>query len=99
MEVLGCEIEWGVVGNGVPKRVPGMGERTCVGEVRKVRLVPLGSSRLHVGELPTVDLGGGGKGNEGKGKEREGGKEGTPGEQDTLKDSRKEKEGVVVGEL
>jgi hypothetical protein len=69
IEVLACPIKWKVIANGVPAEVPRVGERNCTAEARWVRLVPLGSARLHVGELPTVDLGGTGSG-EGK----EGGK-------------------------
>jgi len=57
--VLACEIEWRVISNGIPEAVPQVGERDCIGEARWVRLVPLGSARLHVGELPTVELVGG----------------------------------------
>jgi hypothetical protein len=68
MEVLACEIEWKVISNGVPTEVPRKWERNCTSTPRWVRLVPLGSARLHVGELPTVDLvgdSGGGKGGDG----------------------------------
>ncbi|KAJ9665324.1 hypothetical protein H2201_004616 [Coniosporium apollinis] len=55
--VKGCEIEWGFW-KGVPDAPPPKEKRKCVGEVREVRLVPLGGAKLHMVDLPTIDLAG-----------------------------------------
>jgi hypothetical protein len=56
IEGKACEIEWGLW-KGVPGPVPLKAERKCIGEVRYVRLVPYGSAKVHMAELPTLDLG------------------------------------------
>ncbi|KAF2733894.1 hypothetical protein EJ04DRAFT_577334 [Polyplosphaeria fusca] len=57
----GCEIEWGVLGGGdgeegVPDVPPTGGERRCVGGVGEVRLEPLGGAKVHVLDIPVVEL-------------------------------------------
>ena len=55
----GCEIEWGLE-KGVPAPVPladAEGKRTCSGPSVDVVLRPYGSLKVHMAELPVVDLG------------------------------------------
>ncbi|KAF2084603.1 hypothetical protein K490DRAFT_75716 [Saccharata proteae CBS 121410] len=52
---MGCEIEWGFY-KGVPDVPPPLSERKCVGEVEEYRLEPLGSAKLHMMDLPTIEL-------------------------------------------
>lgn len=56
MTVQACEIAWGLF-KGVPATVPLKDERKCIGEAYEVRLRPYGSTKIHMAELPTVDLG------------------------------------------
>lgn len=52
----GCLIDWPLYKGSVPGSVPTMADRKCVREARDVRLVPYGCAKLHMAELPTVDL-------------------------------------------
>ncbi|KAL8832452.1 MAG: hypothetical protein Q9191_000272 [Dirinaria sp. TL-2023a] len=54
----GCQIEW-PVDRGVPAPVPLLvnGSRKCTGPAVNVTLRPFGSLKIHMAELPTVDLG------------------------------------------
>ncbi len=54
----GCEIEWPLL-NCMPAPVPLQvdGKRTCVGKVVDLVLRPYGSLKVHMAELPTIDLG------------------------------------------
>ena len=56
IEGKGCEIAWSIW-EGVPGPVPSKRSRKCVGKVVDVKLVPYGSAKVHMAELPTVDLG------------------------------------------
>ena len=55
----GCEIDWPLY-NGVPAPLPalpaGVTTRKCTGKVVDVRLAPLGSLKIHMSELPVVDV-------------------------------------------
>lgn len=55
----GCEIDWPLY-NGLPAPLPalpeGVGHRKCTGNVTDVVLRPYGSLKIHMAELPTVDL-------------------------------------------
>lgn len=53
-----CLIDWPLYLNSVPAVVPGVGDRKCVGDVEEMELRPYGSTRLHMTDLPTVDLSG-----------------------------------------
>ncbi|KAI9711855.1 MAG: hypothetical protein M1820_002000 [Bogoriella megaspora] len=53
----GCEIEWGLFKNSVPDVVPAKADRKCLGDAYEVTLRPLGAQKLHMAELPTIDLG------------------------------------------
>ena len=55
--VKACLIDWPLYLGSVPGRVPLRGARQCVGAVEEVELRPYGSTKLHVVDLPTVDLG------------------------------------------
>ena len=59
MTARACEIRWGYE-RGVAAEPPGRGERRCLGPPFEVRLVPYGMAKIHMAELPTVDLGMGG---------------------------------------
>lgn len=54
----GCEIEWPLL-HCVPAPVPLPlhGKRTCTGKVVDIVLRPYGSLKVHMAELPTIDLG------------------------------------------
>ena len=54
---MACGIEWGIE-KGTAAPPPLKAERKCLGEWREVRLVPYGSAKLHMAELPVVDSGG-----------------------------------------
>ncbi|KAK3044196.1 hypothetical protein LTS18_001917, partial [Coniosporium uncinatum] len=66
--VMGCQVRWDIF-EGVPGWPVPLAERTCLGNVTELRLVPYGSSKLRMAELPTIDLkkqhGGGGGGGDG----------------------------------
>ena len=52
-----CEIAWGIY-KGVPDVSPPKAERKCLGDVFEVRLEPLGAAKLHMVDLPSIDLSG-----------------------------------------
>ena len=52
----GCLIDWPLYKGSVPGSAPAMSVRKCLGEAKDVTLVPYGSAKLHMAELPTVDL-------------------------------------------
>lgn len=54
MTVRGCEIEWALYLEATPGAVPE--SRTCVGESKRYRLIPYGSAKVHMSELPVVGL-------------------------------------------
>ncbi|KAF2425335.1 hypothetical protein EJ08DRAFT_672097 [Tothia fuscella] len=58
IEGWGCEIEWPLY-KGVPGPVPQKSGRECTGRKKRVRLVPYGSAKIHMSELPTIELKGG----------------------------------------
>ena len=51
-----CLIEWALYKGSVPGTAPPAEERRCLRAVESVRLVPYGSAKLHMSELPTIDL-------------------------------------------
>ncbi|MCJ1310121.1 hypothetical protein MMC25_003782 [Agyrium rufum] len=51
----GCQIDW-PLDNGVPGQVPLPGSWNCTGAMMDVVLRPYGSLRVHMAELPTVEL-------------------------------------------
>lgn len=54
-----CEIKWELTGpQGYAPDPPGSGQRDCIGEPYEVEMVPYGTARLHMAELPVVDLAG-----------------------------------------
>lgn len=54
----GCKIDWPLFMDSVPSWVPSGSARKCVGPVENVTLVPYGSAKVHMAELPTLDLSG-----------------------------------------
>lgn len=56
MTVQACQIEWNLYLGSVPGLVPLAGDRQCLGEAIQVELRPYGSTKLHMVDLPTVDL-------------------------------------------
>ena len=51
----GCQIHW-PVDHGVPAPVPLPGNRSCMGKAMEVVFRPYGSLKVHMAELPTVNL-------------------------------------------
>ena len=54
----GCQIDWPLWLNSVPGAPPTGSARTCTGDVETLTLVPFGSIKTRMGELPTIDLSG-----------------------------------------
>ncbi|KAF2835446.1 hypothetical protein M501DRAFT_1019963 [Patellaria atrata CBS 101060] len=50
-----CHIEWGLFRNS-PDIPPPKEQRKCLGELFEAQLVPYGSAKLHMVDLPTIDL-------------------------------------------
>ncbi|KAI9678738.1 MAG: hypothetical protein M1817_005795 [Caeruleum heppii] len=55
VSVRGCEIEWKLE-NGVVASPPPLMDRTCKNEPVDFKLIPFGAAKLHMAELPTVQL-------------------------------------------
>lgn len=55
ISALACEIDWKLTGGYAPNP-PLVGHRNCTGRAFPVELRPYGSAKLHMAELPTVDL-------------------------------------------
>ena len=53
--VRACEIEWDCP-NGVPADPPSSTARECKSEPFTARLIPYGAAKIHMAELPTMDL-------------------------------------------
>ena len=57
MTAKGCLIDWPLIFNQSTPGPPPIGDyRKCLGESFIVKLVPYGSAKLHMAELPTIDL-------------------------------------------
>lgn len=56
MTVDGCQIKWDLKLGVTPDRVPPKGNRTCISEKKTYRLIPYGAAKVHMSEMPTVDL-------------------------------------------
>lgn len=56
MTVQACLIDWELYLDSVPGLVPLPGDRSCLGDAVEVELRPYGSTKLHMVDLPTVDL-------------------------------------------
>ncbi|KAH8705298.1 hypothetical protein BGW36DRAFT_421860 [Talaromyces proteolyticus] len=50
-----CEIEWDLVGGYAPNP-PLKADRKCKGNPLSIKLVPYGSAKLHIAEIPTMSL-------------------------------------------
>ncbi|KAI9838954.1 MAG: hypothetical protein M1819_004162 [Sarea resinae] len=55
LTVQACEIDWGYL-QGVPANPPLQGSRVCTGPAFEATLAPYGASKLHMAELPTLNL-------------------------------------------
>jgi DUF1680 family protein len=55
IEGKGCPIDW-QIWKGVPGPVPPKNVRKCTGGSIDIKLVPYGSAKVHMVELPTIDL-------------------------------------------
>ncbi|EXJ78636.1 hypothetical protein A1O1_09037 [Capronia coronata CBS 617.96] len=55
ISALACKIDWHLE-DGYAPEPPLMGRRNCTGRAFPVELRPYGSAKLHMAELPTVDL-------------------------------------------
>lgn len=56
MAAQACLIDWPVFNGSVPGTPIPKGERRCLGDAFEARLVPYGSAKLRMTELPTIDL-------------------------------------------
>lgn len=56
MTAQGCQIDWPLFRNSVPGAIPMKAKRKCLGPPYEVRLVPYGSAKLHMAEIPTIVL-------------------------------------------
>lgn len=57
VSVRACEIAWGIY-KGVPDVTPPKADRKCLGDVFEAPLEPLGAAKLHMVDLPSIDLSG-----------------------------------------
>lgn len=55
ISALACEIDWNMT-NGYATNPPSIKERKCIGNPFSISLKPYGAAKLHMAELPTVDL-------------------------------------------
>jgi hypothetical protein len=51
-----CQIDWSLTDDGYAPNPPLPGSRNCTGDPFEVQLVPYGSAKLHIAEIPTVSL-------------------------------------------
>lgn len=58
MTVQACLIDWSLYLDSIPGLVPLEADRACIGDSVEVELRPYGSTKLHMVDLPTVDLSG-----------------------------------------
>ncbi|EMC93981.1 hypothetical protein BAUCODRAFT_74673 [Baudoinia panamericana UAMH 10762] len=56
MTALGCEIAWDLAFGSVPGYPPVGDKKRCLGNTIEVRLVPYGSAKTHMAELPVIKL-------------------------------------------
>lgn len=56
MTATGCEIEWPLFLEAVPGPPVAKEKRRCLSKPHEVRLVPYGSAKLHMAELPVINL-------------------------------------------
>ena len=54
VSVQGCQITWDLYLGTTPDVVPS--QRTCVGNQKEYRLIPYGAAKVHMSELPTVEI-------------------------------------------
>ena len=55
ISALACEIEWDLT-DGYAANPPKAGQRNCTGQPFTIMMKPYGAAKLHMAELPTVDL-------------------------------------------
>lgn len=51
-----CEIKWSLTEGGYAPNPPLRADRNCTGDPFQVNLVPYGSAKLHIAEIPTISL-------------------------------------------
>lgn len=56
INVRGCLIAWDLYLNSTPGPPPAKNNRTCLGEVKVWRMIPFGRAKVHMSELPTIEL-------------------------------------------
>lgn len=56
ISVLACEIDWKFTEGGFAPNPPRLGGRNCTNRAFMAEMRPYGSAKLHMAELPTVDL-------------------------------------------
>ncbi|PGH27645.1 hypothetical protein AJ80_00658 [Polytolypa hystricis UAMH7299] len=56
ISATGCKIRWELTEGGYAPEPPKPEERECISDPYEVGLVPYGTAKLHLAELPTVDL-------------------------------------------
>lgn len=56
ISVMGCQIDWPLYKGSVPDFAPTGDNRKCLGNATMLRLVPYGSAKTHMAELPTISL-------------------------------------------
>ena len=56
ISVMACEIDWKLTEDGYAPNPPHIGQRNCTGRAVVIEMKPYGSAKLHMAELPTVDL-------------------------------------------
>ena len=56
ISVMACQIDWTLTDGGYAPIPPQLGKRNCTSRVVMVELKPYGSAKLHMAELPVVDL-------------------------------------------
>ena len=57
IRALACEIDWEYAHGGIPAEPPLLKDRKCTSDfVFEVRFVPYGAAKIHMAQLPTLDL-------------------------------------------
>ncbi|KAF2215515.1 hypothetical protein CERZMDRAFT_36075 [Cercospora zeae-maydis SCOH1-5] len=57
IEVEGCKIDWPLYLDSIPGYPPVGDAKNCIAEKEKLRLVPYGTTKTHMSDLPVIELG------------------------------------------